>query len=231
MKQILFILLLIGPSGAEVSKQAQSILKKALEFNALGDYPSALSKYIEAYNTDAGILGLKDEGLLENSTKYYLQYLKNNRGDINSLMWIASLETLKGDYRAAIEYYQKVIHNAPKSPESIEADKEIIRLEQLIREAQELKAKIQTKENEEIKNLERIQKNVKREMEQKYQEQIGKLNQQIEQMQKEQESLRSKALKAETEATKIKAELEELKALNRRHRRLYLIYKKKAGVE
>lgn len=231
MKQLIFILLLITPLEAEVSKQAQIILQKALEFNALGDYPSALSKYIEAYNSDPEILGLKDEGLLDNATKYYLQYLNNNPGDINSLMWVASLETLKGDYRVAIEYYQKVVHNSPNSPESLEADKEIIRLEKLIREAQELKAKIEAKENEEIANLERIQANVKKEMEKKYQVEIDKLNEQISQMQKEQDSLRDKAQRAEAEVTKIKSELEELQELNTRHRRLYLIYKKKAGVE
>ena len=36
----------------------------------------AVSKYIEAYNEDGGVAGLSDEGLLENSLRYFKKNLK-----------------------------------------------------------------------------------------------------------------------------------------------------------
>ena len=231
MKTILLFLLLIPVLTAEVSKQAQILLKSSLEFNALGDYPSALSKYIEAYNVDQGILGLEDEGLLENGTKYFQQYLKNNPGDINSLMWLASIETLRGDYRAAIDHYQKVMHLSPNTPEALEADKEILRLEELIRNVQQAKEDRRLEENEKMEDLERIKTNVTRDVEDKYKKQITSLNEQIKDLEKEKRALRDETKKAQEEVQKLQEELNELKESNQRHRRLYLFYKKKAGVE
>ena len=229
MKKLFLFLLILSSIHSEVAKEAQLLFKKALEFNALGDYPSALSKYIEAYNVDQGVLGLKDEGLLSNGTKYFRRYLRDNAGDINSLMWLASIATMKADYREAIEYYQKVVHLAPKTEEALEADKEILRLEQIIRGTQQAEEQRRVDENREVEDLDRIKTNVTRDIEAKYQKQLLDLNEKIEGLEKEKQTLAEQAQKAKEETEKLRDELSKLKEQDAHHRRLYLFYKRKSG--
>ena len=125
---IISLLIVSSIQAAEISKQAQLFFKEALEFNASGDYASAVSKYIEAYNEDGGISGLSDEGLLENSLRYFKKILKENPQDLEILMWLGTIETLRGNIQSAIKYYQKVVNIAPTSPQGLDAEKEILRM-------------------------------------------------------------------------------------------------------
>ena len=75
-RNCLSLLIVYSCQAVDISKQAQLLFKQALEFNATGDYASAVSKYIEAYNEDGGVSGLTDEGLLENSLSLFQENLE-----------------------------------------------------------------------------------------------------------------------------------------------------------
>jgi tetratricopeptide (TPR) repeat protein len=231
MKIFLLFLFSSWVCSVPVARSAQDLLKKSIESNANGDYASAISKYIEAYNLDANIVTLPDEGVLRNASAYFVQFLKNNPADINSLMWMGTIHTLKGNLQAAIESYQKVVHFSPRSPEGLEADQEILRLEGQIRGQQQTLEDKQTQKMERGKDLDRTRQNLSREIKAQFQTQIEGLRSQIQSLEVESRSLRSEAEKARNEVDGFKAKIEELKKQNAHHRRLYLIYKRKAGVE
>ena len=158
--------------ASEISKQAQLLFKEALEFNASGDYASAVSKYIEAFNEDGDIAGLSDEGLLENSLSYFKKILKDSPQDLEILMWLGTIETLRGDVQSAIKYYQKVVNIAPTSPQGLDADKEILRMESEIRNRQESKIKKKEQELQKMNQTQILRDNIRREMDQKYTKQM-----------------------------------------------------------
>ena len=60
-------------------------------------------------------------------------------------MWLGTIETLRGNIQSAIKYYQKVVNIAPTSPQGLEADKEILRMETEIRDQQKSKIKMTKK--------------------------------------------------------------------------------------
>jgi uncharacterized protein (UPF0335 family) len=136
---------------------------------------------------------------------------------------------MKADYREAIEYYQKVVHLAPKTEEALEADKEILRLEQIIRGTQQAQEQRRVQENQEVADLDRIKTNVTRDIETKYQKQLEGLNEKIEGLEKEKQTLAEEARKAKEETQTLRDEITKLKEQDAHHRRLYLFYKRKAG--
>ncbi|MBW7876109.1 MAG: hypothetical protein H3C47_08990 [Candidatus Cloacimonetes bacterium] len=214
--------------SADVSIEAQTMFKNALELNSQGDYPNALSQYIQAYNSDPDILGLGDEGLMDNATRYFTEYLNNNSGDITALMWLASIYTMKGDLRLAMDYYQKVILYAPNSDSAIQADKEILRMEEILKsrqsqEEQKVQDKMAMSQIEE-----RIRSNVVRDMETKYRAQITSLQEEVDRLKKQlysSEQEKDELLKSKDE---IAAGVDQLEAENERNRKMYLYYRRKA---
>ena len=227
----IFISLLVVYSlqAAEISKRAQLLFKEALEFNASGDYASAVSKYIEAYNEDGGVAGLTDEGLLENSLSYFKKILKENPQDLEILMWLGSIETLRADTQSAIKYYQKVVNLAPKSPQGLDADKEILRMESEIRNQQQSKIKKKEQELQKMNQIQILRENIRREMEQKYAKQLETHLNEISELQEQASKLKEEVQKAQQENQKIRKEHEELKEKNAHHRRMYLFYKYRKG--
>jgi tetratricopeptide (TPR) repeat protein len=212
-----------------VTKAAQIPFKKALEFNGHGDYVSALNSFIEAYNLDAAILGLDNEGILDNSTKFFQRYLQNNPKDLNSLMWLGSIHSLTGDIKTAIEYYQKVTMFSPNSEEAKEADTEIISLEKLLRSNQNTEETKVVDAQKEAANLDRMKVNVTREVKQEYEAAISKLGEQI-------TTLEESVSKAQQEATNAKKEVEDTKAKFgaieaelKKYKFLYRKYRRKSG--
>jgi len=231
MKIIFLFLLSSWAWSAPVARSAQDLLKKAIEFNANGDYASAISKYIEAYNTDQNVVTLPDEGVLRNASAYFVQFLKNNPTDIDSLMWMGTIHSLQGDNQAAIEAYQKVVHFSPKSPEGLEADQEILRLEGQIRQGQHRTQEERAQKMERGKDRDRIRENLTREITAKFQQQIEGLRSQVQSLEVESRNLRQEAEKARGEVDGLNQKIKELEKQNAHHRRLYLFYKRKAGVE
>jgi len=119
-----------------------------------------------------------------------------------------------------------VVLFSPKSPEGLEADEEIIRLESMLRNKQVQKEQaVQIKETEE-QRLERMKVNLNRELDGKYKEQVDKLQLQINQLEEEKQRLARQAADAKEETDKIRKEMEELKELNGHHRRKYLYYRR-----
>ena len=228
---VIFISLLISYScqALEISKQAQLLFKEALEFNASGDYASAVSKYIEAYNEDGGISGLTDEGLLENSLTYFKKILKENPIDLEILMWLGTIETLRGDVQSSIKYYQKVVNLAPKSPQGLEADKEILRMETEIRKQQNSKIKKKELELQKMNQTQILRENIRREMEEKYIKQLEAQRDEISELKEQTHKLKEDIQKTKDENEKIRKEHEALKEKNAHHRRMYLFYKYRKG--
>ena len=226
---VLSLLILYSCQAVDISKQAQLLFKQALEFNATGDYASAVSKYIEAYNEDGGVSGLTDEGLLENSLAYFKKILKENPTDLEILMWLGTIETLRGDVQSSIKYYQKVVNLAPTSPQGLEADKEILRMETEVRNQQ--KSKIEKKEAElqKMNQTQILRDNIRREMEQKYSKQLEAQKEEISELQEQANKLKEDIQKARDENEKIRKEHEALKEKNAHHRRMYLFYKYRKG--
>ena len=226
---VLSLLILYSCQAVDISKQAQLLFKQALEFNATGDYASAVSKYIEAYNEDGGVSGLTDEGLLENSLTYFKKILKENPTDLEILMWLGTIETLRGDVQSSIKYYQKVVTLAPTSPQGLEADKEILRMETEVRNQQ--KSKIEKKEAElqKMNQTQILRDNIRREMEQKYSKQLEAQKEEISELQEQANKLKEDIQKARDENEKIRKEHEALKEKNAHHRRMYLFYKYRKG--
>ena len=214
---------------SEISKQAQLLFKEALEFNASGDYASAVSKYIEAFNEDGDIAGLSDEGLLENSLSYFKKILKDSPQDLEILMWLGTIETLRGDVQSAIKYYQKVVNIAPTSPQGLDADKEILRMESEVRNRQESKIKKKEQELQKMNQTQILRDNIRREMDQKYSKQIEALNGEISELKEQTDKLKEEAQKARELNEKMRKEHEELKEKNAHHRRMYLFYKYRKG--
>ena len=226
---VLGLLIIYSCPAVDISKQAQLLFKQALEFNATGDYASAVSKYIEAYNEDGGVSGLTDEGLLENSLTYFKKILKENPTDLEILMWLGTIETLRGDVQSSIKYYQKVVNLAPTSPQGLEADKEILRMETEVRNQQ--KSKIEKKEAElqKMNQTQILRDNIRREMEQKYSKQLEAQKEEISELQEQANKLKEDIQKARDENEKIRKEHEALKEKNAHHRRMYLFYKYRKG--
>ncbi|MEE2923443.1 MAG: hypothetical protein VX619_01575 [bacterium] len=226
---IVSLLIVYSFQAAEISKQAQLFFKEALEFNASGDYASAVSKYIEAYNEDGGVSGLSDEGLLENSLRYFKKILKENPQDLEILMWLGTIETLRGNTQSAIKYYQKVVNIAPTSPQGLEADKEILKMETEIRDQQKSKIKKKEQELQKMNQTQIIRDNIRREMEQKYAKQLEAQRSEISELQEQASKLKEDIQKAQDENEKIRKEHEALKEKNAHHRRMYLFYKYRKG--
>ena len=203
---VLSLLILYSCPAVDISKQAQLLFKQALEFNATGDYASAVSKYIEAYNEDGAVSGLTDEGLLENSLTYFKKILKENPTDLEILMWLGTIETLRGDVQSSIKYYQKVVNLAPTSPQGLEADKEILRMETEVRNQQ--KSKIEKKEAElqKMNQTQILRDNIRREMEQKYLKQLEAQKEEISELQEQANKLKEDIQKARDENEKIRKE-------------------------
>lgn len=212
-----------------VSKAAQIPFKKALEFNGHGDYVSALNSFIEAYNIDAAVLGLDNEGILENSTKFFQRYLQNNPKDLNSLMWLGSIHSLTGDIKTAIEYYQKVTMFSPNSEEAKEADTEIIALEKLLRSQQNVEEDKIIDAQKEAANLDRMKLNVTREVKQEYEAAISKLEEQISSLEATVSEAQQEAANAKKEAEETKAKFSELEADLKKYKFLYRKYRRKSG--
>tara|TARA_Y100000589_G_scaffold321205_1_gene352231 strand:- start:729 stop:1439 length:711 start_codon:yes stop_codon:yes gene_type:complete len=215
--------------ASEISKQAQLLFKEALEFNASGDYASAVSKYIEAFNEDGDIAGLSDEGLLENALSYFKKILKDSPQDLEILMWLGTIETLRGDVQSAIKYYQKVVNIAPTSPQGLDADKEILRMESEVRNRQESKIKKKEQELRKMNQTQILRDNIRREMDQKYSKQIEALHGEISELKEQTDKLKEEAQKARELNEKMRKEHEELKEKNAHHRRMYLFYKYRKG--
>tara|TARA_Y100000589_G_scaffold244373_1_gene232064 strand:+ start:775 stop:1485 length:711 start_codon:yes stop_codon:yes gene_type:complete len=215
--------------ASEISRQAQLFFKEALEFNASGDYPSAVSKYIEAFNQDSDIAGLTDEGLLENSLTYFKKILKESPQDLEILMWLGTIETLRGDIQSAIEYYQKVVNISANSQQGLDADKEILRLESEIRTRQESKIEEKEQELKKLNQTQILQDKIRREMEKKYSKQIETLKEEISELKAQSNKLKEENQKAREENQKMRKEQEELKEKNAHHRRMYLFYKYRKG--
>lgn len=213
--------------AVEVTKKAQILFKEALEFNATGDYPTAVSRYIEAYNEDSNIAGLTDEGILLNATNHFQNLLKGDPQNSDILMWLGTIQSLKGDYTAAIKFYQKVVDIDPNSAQGLEADKEILRIESQIKKKQKEKIESVKKESQKMQEIEILRENLRREMEEEYaaklesmRNEISELNSRIQKAQKETEELKQKH-------NKLTEEHAALKELNGHHRRMYLLYKYK----
>lgn len=209
----------------EVTKKAQLLFKEALEFNANGDYPTAVSRYIEAFNEDSNIAGLTDEGILINATTHFDNLLQSDPQNSDILMWLGTIQSLRGNHTAAVNFYQKVVDIAPNSTQGLEADKEILRIETQIKKKQEEKAASVKKESQKMQEIEIIRENVRREMEEEYtakletmRTEISELNSRIQKAQQETEKLKQ-------EHNKLSQEHAALKELNEHHRRMYLLYK------
>jgi tetratricopeptide (TPR) repeat protein len=230
LKHFLFMLFCTASlfCATPIPREAQSLFKEALDFNSNGDYPSAISKYIEAYNISSQILGLNDEGIMRNATDFFENYLKSNPQDVNTLMWLGSISTIKGELSNAIEYYQRVMLYAPDAPEAQEADKEIIRLEEILK-VQEQKKQIEFQQKQQEAQLkDRMRTNLEGEIKQEYEDKIQSLQAEIDNLRSENEKLRSNQADAGGEVEQLKQKIAELEEENTRHRRLYLYYRRKA---
>lgn len=215
-------------ASSEVSLEAQGLFKQAIELNAQGDYPNALSNYVQAYNADPDILGLTDEGLLDNATRYFTEFLNANTGDINSLMWLASIHTIKGDLRSAMDNYQKVILYAPNSDSALQADKEILRMEAILKgKAAQEEEKVQQKMAQ-SQVEDRIRANVIREMEDKYRAQITNLQAEVDRLKRQLYDAQQAEEAARKKADEIAAGVEKLEDEAERSRKLHLYYRRKA---
>ncbi|MCJ8345588.1 hypothetical protein MJH12_08605 [bacterium] len=212
-----------------VSKAAQTPFKKALEFNAMGDYVSALNSFIDAYNMDAAVLGLDNEGILDNATKFFQRYLQNNPKDLNSLMWLGSIISLKGDIKTSIEYYQKVTMFSPNSEESKEADTEIISLEKLMRNEEKSKENNFANKQKEAESLDRMKVNVTREVRQEYEAAISKLEDQITSLEADIMSAQKQAADAKKEVEETKAKFADIETELKKYKFLYRKYRRKSG--
>ncbi|PCJ16497.1 MAG: hypothetical protein COB02_16050 [Candidatus Cloacimonadota bacterium] len=231
--KILFLISLIfsnySTQASIISKAAQTPFKKALEFNAMGDYVSALNSFIESYNIDAGVLGLDNEGILDNSTKFFQRYLQNNPKDLNSLMWLGSIFALKGDLKTSIEYYQKVTMFAPKSEEAKEADIEIISLEKSLREQQNEKNFKVEKKQQDLVSLNKVKENVTREVKKEYNAAISKLEEQITLLERQVTTANQETSKAKAELEASKSKFEGLETELSKYKFLYRKYRRKSG--
>ncbi|MCO4784078.1 MAG: hypothetical protein KC646_17245 [Candidatus Cloacimonetes bacterium] len=225
----LFINLFHVNHSEAVSKAAQIPFKKALEFNGHGDYVSALNSFIEAYNIDAAVLGLDNEGILDNSTKFFQRYLQNNPKDLNSLMWLGSIHSLTGDIKTAIEYYQKVTMFSPNSEEAKEADTEIIALEKLLRSEQNKEEEKVVDAQKEAANLDRMKVNVTREVKQEYEAAISKLEEQIVTLEEAVSEAQQQAADAKKVAEETKAKFGDLEKDLKKYKFLYRKYRRKSG--
>lgn len=211
----------------EVAKKAQVLFKEALELNAVGDYPTAISKYIEAFNEDSNIAGLNDEGIFQNAIKHFEKLLQTNPQDHEILMWLGTIHSLNGDNQAAIKYYQKVIDISPTSPQSKEADKEILRIEAEIREKQKNEIVEKQKESQKMQETEILRENLKREMEQEYAAKLEAMRSEIDELKAQIQKLQEESQSARQKNEQLTQEHEALQETNAHHRRMYLLYKYK----
>lgn len=233
MKKIIFILFLCLSTAPfhlhaqdDVPLAAQEKFKEALEQNALGDYPTALSRYIEAHTISPLILGYDDEGLLRNARDFFENHLNNNPRNINTIFWLASLSVLEGKVKEAIEHYQNIVMFAPQTKEAREADREIIRLEDILRVQQQRRELEMMQKQQESENLDRIKMNVTREVEERFISRIQDLEKTIEDLQRSNAQLRQDAEKAAKEVTEFQKKYSELEEENALNRKRYLRYRR-----
>jgi len=212
---------------AQISIEAQNFFKEALEFNAAGDYASAISKYIDAYNADTDILGLPDEGLTNNAVQFFQDFLKSDPKDLDSLMWLGTIETLRGNSKAAMNHYQKVVHFAPNSTEAVEADREILRLEALLKTKEQTRQENIMAKEQKHSDLAVYRERGKKEAEAEFRAQLAQMKDQVQRMEKEVQQARSEVEKAKKEMEEWKQKYAELEKENGHNRRKYLYYKYK----
>lgn len=213
----------------DIPIMAQEKFKEALEQNALGDYPTALAYYIEAHTISPLVLGLDDEGLLKNARQFFDNHLSNNPRNMNTLFWLASISVLEGNIKEAIEHYQNITIVSPGSKEAKEADREIIRLEDILRVQQQRKELELMQKQQEVENLERIKQNVTREVEMRFISRIQELEKNIEELKRSNEQLRQEAQNAGQSSQDLQKKYDELEEENRLNRSRYLRYRRKAG--
>lgn len=224
---LLLTLLSQSAWAADISLEAQNLFKQALESNSSGDYPTALSYYIQSYNADPDVLGLQDEGLLENSTRYFEEYLKDHSGDVNSLMWLASIATMQGNFQKSIDYYQKVVLYAPNSDEAVQADKEILRMESILKGKKDVEQQKFQDRMEQSQLEDKIRTNLTSELEARYRSEIERLKAEIDTLKRQLYDAEQKAETLAKNQQDTSSQVEQLQEDNEHNRKMYLYYLKK----
>jgi len=119
-----------------VNPDARRLFDRALQNRTDGDMGRAMDSYLRAFQVDGGVLGLDDQGLIDEIINHLKEQIRSTPTDLPLNFKMAEFLNLSGRVDLAIKFYEKVVKLNPSSQLAQAADLEAKRLGQMQQQQQ-----------------------------------------------------------------------------------------------
>jgi len=144
---IISLLLVINVFSVDIKESSRMFYIESMKALGENNKEQALINYEKALYDDSNILSLDDKGLLNSLTLKYLKLQNENSKDLY-LYKLGSLFRFSGNYDEAVNFYNKLIKDFPKSSY---VDTAVVKVYEITILKEQLKSQSTKKETAEVK--------------------------------------------------------------------------------